>query len=420
MDKLKALKERRAKILEDLMAILDNADSEQRDISEDEETRYNELEVELKQVDADIEKEEKKQTRRQNLEARQSQLSLPANQPPRMAATFEPENPDEFRNLGEFFYCVRFNQNDSRLLYDEREQTMGVGAQGGFMVPTEFRPTMFSVTPQEAIFRPRCTVIPAGDIPDTEITAPALDQGAAKNMFGGVEVVWIGEGVTKPETDAAIREINWKPHEVAAHIVVTDKLLRNWTSAAAFLETQLRLATIASEESKFYNGSGTGCPIGILSSPSRVTYNRATANQIAFADVAGMFARLKMGGSPVWIASQTTIPQLLTIQDASGRYIFQASAVPGIPSTLLGIPMLFHDGSVALGTTGDLVLCDLQYYVIKDGAGPFVAASEHVHFTANKTVIKIFWNVDGKSWLKEPLPLPGSTTNTVSPFIVLN
>ena len=59
-------------------------------------------------------------------------------------------------------------------------------------------------------------------------------------------------------------------------------------------------------------------------------------------------------------------------------------------------------------------------YLIKDGSGPFVSASEHVYFTSNKTVIKIFTNVDGKSWLNEPIPLEGSTANTVSPFVVLN
>ena len=36
-----------------------------------------------------------------------------------------------------------------------------------------------------------------------------------------------------------------------------------------------------------------------------------------------------------------------------------------------------------------------------------------------KTVFKIVWNVDGHPWLTEPLALEGSTSNTVSPFVVL-
>jgi hypothetical protein len=65
------------------------------------------------------------------------------------------------------------------------------------------------------------------------------------------------------------------------------------------------------------------------------------------------------------------------------------------------------------------VLVNCEYYLIKDGSGPFVDSSPHVHFTSNRTVIKIFWNVDGKPWLSEPLHLEGSKTNTISPFVVL-
>ena len=96
------------------------------------------------------------------------------------------------------------------------------------------------------------------------------------------------------------------------------------------------------------------------------------------------------------------------------------SAVAGMPPTLMGIPVLFHERSVALGTAGDLILADLSYYLIKEGSGPFVMASEHVYFTSNRTVIKVFWNVDGAPWLSEPIPLEGSAANTVSPFVVLN
>jgi hypothetical protein len=28
--------------------------------------------------------------------------------------------------------------------------------------------------------------------------------------------------------------------------------------------------------------------------------------------------------------------------------------------------------------------------------------------------------VDGQAWLREPIPLEGSTANTISPFVVLN
>jgi hypothetical protein len=46
-----------------------------------------------------------------------------------------------------------------------------------------------------------------------------------------------------------------------------------------------------------------------------------------------------------------------------------------------------------------------------------VAASEHVKFTENKTVFKIFWNVDGQPWLTAPFRQEGGYE--VSPFVLL-
>ena len=74
----------------------------------------------------------------------------------------------------------------------------------------------------------------------------------------------------------------------------------------------------------------------------------------------------------------------------------------------------------ALGSKGDLVLADLSYYMIKDGSGVFVDLSEHIYFTSDKSVFRVIWNVDGNAWLTEPLKLEGSSTSTVSPFVVLS
>jgi HK97 family phage major capsid protein len=323
--------------------------------------------------------------------------------------------------LGEFLHSVRFNHDDPRLrdLYEERDQSMGVGEAGGFMVPKQLREGLLSLTPQQAIFRPRATIIPAGSPPDAEISMVALNQGAQKNMYGGVSFAWLAEGGTKPATDLALKEITLRPHEIAGHTVITDKLLRNWPAAASTIEAQFRLAMIAAEENAFYNGTGVGQPLGLLKSPARIEIARATANQVAWADIYKMYARLRMNYSPVWICSQTIIPYLVTIADAGNNNLWMPSAAPGLPPTLMGIPVLFNERSVALGTAGDLILADLSQYLIKDGSGPFVAMSEHVYFTSNKSVIKIFWNVDGQPWMSEPIPLEGSTSNTVSPFIVL-
>lgn len=393
-------------------AILTSADAESRNLNDAETSEYERLSQSVDTTNAMIEKHAKVEN--MQAESRRAVRSVPFPN-----VNFgKAENTDEFRSFGEFIHSVRFNPADRRLEY--REQTMGVGAEGGFNVPKQFRDTLLSVDAQAPVIRSRATVIPAGDPPDAEITMPALNQGAAENIFGGVEVTWIGEGQTKAETDAKFKEVKLTPNEVAAYITITDKLLRNWQAAGPTLSGLLRNAILASEDYQFLRGNGVSKPQGVIGSACEIAYNRAVASQIAYADIVGMLARLRSDSGSVWIASRTTIPQLANVRDTGNNNLFIMNATLGVPASLMGIPLIFNERSPALGTKGDLVLADLSYYLIKDGSGPFVSASEHVYFRNNKTVIKAFWNVDGKPWLSEAIPLEGDATQTVSPIVVLD
>jgi HK97 family phage major capsid protein len=327
----------------------------------------------------------------------------------------------EFREFGEFLQTVKWNPNDTTLRTrqgQKRELNMGIGAQGGFIVPDQFSSEIKLVDDLKAIFRPRAQVIPAGDPPDAAITIPALDQGGANGVYAGVQVTWIAEGALKPETEPAFREIRLEPNEVAAHVVVTDKLLRNSAAAGALVSSLLRKAIIAAEEDAFLSGNGVGQPLGIIGHPAAIQVARAASNQISYTDIVNMFARAKFGGRLAWVGSQTALPQLMRMVDAGNNLIWQPNAREGAPGTLLGIPFLMNDQSPILGAEGDLILVDLDYYLIKDGSGISISMSEHPLFTQNRTIIKAFWNVDGQPWLSTPL-LARDGVSTISPFVVL-
>lgn len=346
-------------------------------------------------------------------------------QPRKADPTPAPEQQEQFRDFGEFLQTVKYSPHDQALRAREMsDQTqkrflnMGFGASGGFIVPDQFSNQIKMVDDQAAIFRPRAQVIPAGDPPDAAITIPALDQGGARGVYAGVQVTWIAEGAQKPETEPAFREIKLEPNEVAAHVVVTDKLLRNSAAAGALVSSLLRKAIIAAEEDAFLSGNGAGQPLGIIGHPAAIQVARTGAGAIAYNDVVNMFARAKFGGQLAWIGSQTVLPQLMSMVDAGSNLVWQPNAREGAPGTLIGIPFLLNDQSPILGREGDLILVDLDYYLIKDGSGISISMSEHPLFTQNRTIIKAFWNVDGQPWLSTPL-LARDGVSTVSPFVVL-
>lgn len=422
-EKLHDIVARKSEGIEAMKAILDSADSESRDLTEQEEKDYQYL-------DNEVERLKKEETRIHKLITDDTVLATPQKTVRTYIA--KKEAPEEFRSLGEFLSAVRFNPADPRLNYvetgsEKRQQSMGIGVEGGFAVPTQFIPELKMVDPQAAIIRPRATVIPPGDPPDATTTLPALNQSTASNIYGGMAVNWISEGASKPETDLELLEICLTPHEVAGYTIITDKLLRNWGAAESVVSNMLRLCVRGAEDTAFLSGTGVGQPLGVINSPARINVARAGAGAIAFADVYNMLSNAKFGGSLVWIGNQTILPQLITMADGGGNSVWlpgtsssiNAGAANSPPGTLFGIPLVFNERSPALGAIGDLILCDFGYYLIKDGSGPFVAISPHVHFLTNRTVIKIFWNVDGQPWLTTPIPMEGGGGN-VSPFVVLN
>jgi HK97 family phage major capsid protein len=429
---LKAKREKRAKLVAQMRDIINAAEEGERELTAEEVAQYDDLEAQVNALNADIDRLERLESTEAHLEQPQPAVAS-RNGPQRSSG---PEASLEFESIGEFLATVVRNPNDQRLanLYDENasvqaEQRMDTGSAGGFAVPTQFRATLMEVGPQEARIRPRATVIQPGTPPDSAITMPALDQSGANpaNVYGGVEVNWIGEGAAKPETDATLREIKLEPQEVAGHTVLTDKLLRNWQAASSVIERLLRGAVISAEDFAFLSGDGIAKPLGLINAGASYLVNRESSNQLTRVDINAMTARVLMrGGLPAWLASQSILPQLQSMRNeigsppvGDGALVWNPDLRDNAGNQLLGgYPILWNERSPQLGSKGDLVLADLSHYLIKDGSGPFVAASPHVKFTENKTVIKIFWNVDGQPWLTAPFKQEGGYE--VSPFVVLD
>lgn len=409
MDKLQELRKKKSEAITRMRSILDIADAEKRDITEMETKEYDTLEVSLDVLDKDIAREER-------LLKEEEEMRKVINPVSRPAQTFLQPDKKEFRNLGEFAWAIKNNQ------YEERVQQMKDATTGGYAIPPQFNKELLSVSPQEAIIKPRATTIPAGSPPDADFNMVALDQGAARNNYGGITVYHQDESDAYTESTMRIKRITLKPKKLTAYVTLSNEAINNWDAASSILQNQMRLAMIGASETDYYSGDGVNKALGILNSPARINVTRATANQITWADVYGMYARCKLtgGNSLVWIASQTVIPQLVQLADASSAAIWHPSAAEGQPGTLYGIPILFNERSPALGTAGDLSLCNLGYYIIKDGSGPTLAVSEHFRFQNAEVAFRLDWRTDGQSWLSEPLVLEGSTANTISPFVILN
>jgi len=397
-------------------------------LTPEDEKRFDELAVEFKELE---EKKRKATERESSLKSIREFGEKPVNDPAKPADGGEVTPQGQFRNFGEFVQAIAYeyrNRKADPRLVQLRELSMDSTTKGGYLVPDAFVDTIKMVSLSDAVVRPRASVIPAGAQPDQGVDMPALDQTAADGtgLYGGIEVEWITEGATKPEQDSAFKLIELDPKEVAGHIIVTDKLLRNAGAIESLLGNLFRGAITTAEEKEFLAGTNAATrPTGIITHAGTIAVNRAIADRITYADIVNMFASSFGVGNYVWVAAKSALPQLMQMKDFEAadsdapNLVFQPDARTGILGTMLGLPLVYTDLLPALGTKGDLMLANFGYYLIKDGYGVEIAASEHVYFTTNKTVIKAFWNVDGKPWLTAPITLRDAATE-VSPFVVLD
>lgn len=413
---LQALMQKHAGLCDQQQAIVSKAVSEGRGMTDEENTQFNALQTEIDGLAATIQAAQAVNARAEELDKPDGKVLRPVVD----STNIQEEKLDDggFKNIGEFLYAVKFGDAKGRL--GDRIQNLSTG-DVGILIPPAFSQQIMQLNPEAEIVMPRATVIPVGDPPDAEFTVPYFQQGA-DGALGGIALTWTAEGKTVDDTkDPVIKDLTLKPFEVSGMATINNKTLVNWAAAGGFIEGLLRQAWVSGRDYKFLRGSGAGCPLGVLSAPGAIKIKRNTASDIKYIDVVTMLSRLypEALANALWVANITAIPKLMTMVDDEGHYIFiQGDATKGIPATLAGIPIKFNGKSPVLGTEGDLMLVDFRYYLIKPGSGPFIAISEHVKFTTNKTVFKIVANIDGQPWVKDPLKLEDGST-TVSPYIIL-
>ncbi len=428
-------------------AILEKSERENRDLTDAEDTRCTALHNEIKEL-------QKSTARYDELYHVEEELRQPASgslrgMPDGIAGTggvFPGQFPGNARGVNmdnagfgggvaEFLHSLAVMKStgarDERLArLENRDQQMGVGAAGGFNVPPSFDSTLRFVQPDEAIFRPRATIIGGNsNAPSAPTSFPALDQTnsvGTPSVYGGVIISNGAESVSIQETSAKFREITLEPHQKSAYVPISNKLLYNWSGSGGVIANLLRQAVLGSEDTDFMVGNGVNKSLGAYGASCAITYPRNTANSIVFSDVVGMLARVlrRPGDQLVWVASPTCLPSLCSMVDSGGHAVYLGGALSNagagaVPTGLLGIPVMYSERAPALGTKGDLALLSPRYYCIQNGL-QLMAMSEHVLFLSDRVVFRIVWEVDGRPWLTEPLQLEGAPGSTVSPFIILS
>jgi len=386
------------------------------------------------------------------LQARAAQLSDVMTAAQQIAATTEAEQgADEqkgarmsnakFKEWGDFLYAAwraehknaSVRKTDPRLSFFRDEVVSGerkdlseaIGADGGFLVPTEFLATLYGVMAETSVVRQRATVI---RMRRRSIEIPVLDQTSTTagipHWFGGMQFYWEKEAALKTESDPQFRQIELVAHKLIGYTRASDELVDDSAiSIADFLSGPMGMAGGIAwmEDYAFLNGTGAGQPQGVITAGATITVPAAGAN-LAVADIANMvenFLPSSMGRG-VWVISQSLMSDLIQLNGPAGNpsYFWQPSARDGAPGMLMGMPVVWSEKVPLAGTAGAIGLYDFMYYLLGDRQATTIASTQFDRWRYDQTSWRAVHRVDGQPWLSAPLTYQDGTTQ-VSPFVIL-
>ena len=307
---------------------------------------YAEMEQKVKNYGAEIE-------RLQQMEAIDADLSRPVNTPiiaKPMKAGMEAQEKtgrasDEYRKA--MLNALRTNFKQISNVLQE-----GVDADGGYLVPDEYDTRLIDVLEEENIMRKLGTKITTSG--EHKINIAATKPAAA----------WIEEGGALTFGDATFSQILMDAHKLHVAVKVTEELLYdNAFNLENYIITQFGKALANAEEDAFFNGDGTGKPLGLFAEVGGGTVAK-TVTSVKSDDVIDLVYALKRPyrKNAAFIINDKNLASLRKLKDNNQAYIWQPSYQAGEPDRLLGYPVY----TSAYAPEDGIAFGDYSYYNIGD------------------------------------------------------
>lgn len=353
MNKILELREKRAKAWEAAKNFLDSKRGTDGLLSAEDTATYDKMEADVVALGKEIERLE----RQANIDA---ELSRPTSKPitnqpgadrgeePKTGRASEAYRVDMLKALRTNFRQI------SNVLSE------GIDTDGGYLVPEEYDRRLIEGLEEENIFRKLGTTI--------------TTSGERKINIAGTKpaAAWIDEGEELTWGDAKFSQINLDAHKLHVAVKVTEELLYdNAFGLENYLIRQFSKALGNAEEDAFFNGDGTGKPLGIFAETggADVGVTAASATAITADEIINLVYSLKRPyrKNAKFIMNDQTISLLRKLKDNNQAYLWQPSVQAGEPDRLFGYEVLTSP-YVPTVEAGKPVIAfgDFSYYNIGD------------------------------------------------------
>jgi HK97 family phage major capsid protein len=384
---IKRLQERRANVWEQAKELLDTAETEKRDLSGEEEAKYQALNADLDKIDARVKDMADAEQRAKDADdAFASLLAKPQTQ---------------VRQAGEENTELRQFLRGERRAYDIRPEgkvnfrdlTKGTATAGGNTVPTTFYNQLVAhLIEVSGIMMAGPTVLNTATGESIEVPVTTAHSTAAITA----------EGNAISESDPAFAKRTLGAYKYGVLVQASTELL---TDSGVDLEGYLAMQAGRALGNAFgahaITGTGSSQPTGVVTSASTGKTGGTTVSGAFTADdlidlffsVIGPYRNSPSCG---WLMRDATMAAARKLKDDNGQYLWQPSLQLGVPDTLLAKPVYTDPTVAAVALSAkSVVFGDFSQYFVRLAGGIRFERSDDFAFNSDLTTFRAILRADG-------------------------
>lgn len=390
-NKVVELRQKRAQVVSDARQILDKAQTESRDLTQEEQNSWDAAMADEARLAKQIEREERVSTLEGEVAAHGGQRPDEtggngdnrgdggrfASRSLRSLAESDRQwqRSPEWRHLAAAS-TPEYRRGFAATMFRGEQRGLQVDADslGGFLVtPLQVVDQLIKAIDDQVWMRQAATVlaVPTAD----SLGVPTLDNDPA-------DADWTAELATGNEDGQMSfgrRELH--PHPVAKRLRISRTLLRKVPNSESLAVERLGYKFAITQEKGFLTGNGVNQPLGVFTaSPLGISTGRdvATGNEATKVTMAGLInAKYALKGAywprAQWLFHRDAVKQIALLRDdaggaGTGQFLWMPSVREGEPDMLLGRPMMVSEYAPNTFTTGKYVgvFGDFSNYWIAD------------------------------------------------------
>jgi HK97 family phage major capsid protein len=387
------LRDKRAKMWSAMENFLDTHRNEKGVLSEKDDATYSDMEKDMESLTNEIKRMERK-------DAIEAELNKPVASPltaKPMTSTVEDEKTGRASSsYKKNFWNLMRNKVAAPNVINALSE--GTDSEGGYLVPDEYENTLVEALEEENIFRKLAHVINTSS-GDRKIPVVATKGNAS----------WVDEEGTIADSDDTYGQVSIGAYKLGTLIKISNELLNDSVfDLEGYISKEFARRIGAKEEDAFFNGDGSGKPIGIFNKTggADVGVTAASATAITADEIIDLYYSLKAPyrKNAVWVLNDSTVKAIRKLKDANGNYLWQPALTAGTPDTILGRPV-YTSTYVPEIKAGNKTIAfgDFSYYWIADRQGRNFKKLSELYAATDQTGFVATQRVDGKLILSEAI-----------------